>query len=152
MGTEKCRLDNVLPPDDLWKLHTNCVFKCNYLLFLYSFNKLNLVSAGYSSITSRCVLSEIINVAVHVMSVQTLFIWSPCILCLSFWPFSGTYIQLLQWLTEFTPVSQFHTLRIYDVAAITHLPMMFLPSDLWVGMQLPCVMFTFTSRISWGVF
>ena len=66
--TKACGFDDVFPPDSLWfsirMLDANCVV-CNTLLFLRSFNNLNVIFTYYSSVTSWCVLSGTTSVAVN---------------------------------------------------------------------------------------
>ena len=55
----------LMTSDLVQMLNKSCIAICNYLLFLSSFNNLNLIFIYYSSKASWCVISETIIVAVN---------------------------------------------------------------------------------------
>ena len=75
-------------------LGTNCVVMCIVFHFFYSIINLNLIPTDYSSITTLCIFSAPVRVAVNVLSVKILFVWSRVFFG-SFLAPSVVYIRLL---------------------------------------------------------
>ena len=65
------------------RLGASCVV-CDNLLFLHSFNKVNLIFTYYSGVTSWYILNETANVAVN-GSLYTFCLCGPCVHFVYFW-------------------------------------------------------------------
>ena len=80
---------------------------CNDFSFIRSFIKLNLIFTNYSSITCRCVFNDAITVAVHVI-VYIYCCYGICVPSGCFLSLSVVDVDLLPWLSMYTPFSIYH--------------------------------------------